>query len=46
MELEKVLKSLKNNKTRDPNGMVFELFKQDCAGEDVCGLSTMSKSFG
>ena len=46
MELQKVLKRLNNNKTRDPNSMVNELFKQDCAGEDVCGLSTVSKSFG
>ena len=34
-ELEKVLKSLKNNKTRDPLGMINEVFKTGCAGPDL-----------
>ena len=34
-ELEKVLKSLKNNKTRDPVGMINEIFKPGCAGKDL-----------
>ena len=34
-DLEKVLKSLKNNKTRDPMGMINEVFKPGCAGEDL-----------
>ena len=34
-ELEKVLKSLKNNKTRDPLGMINEIFKIGCAGDDL-----------
>ena len=33
--LEDVLKSLKNNKTADPNGMVNEIFKNGCGGEDL-----------
>ena len=31
-DLEKVTKSLKNNQTRDPNGMINELFKSGVAG--------------
>ena len=34
-DLDRVLKSLKNNKTQDPNGMVNELFKIGCIGEDL-----------
>ena len=34
-ELERVLKSLKNNKTRDPQGLVNELFKPGIIGEDL-----------
>ena len=33
--LDKVLKSLKNNKTQDPSGMINELFKQGCIGDDL-----------
>ena len=33
--LNKVLKSLKNNKTMDPNGMINEIFKPEVAGEDL-----------
>jgi len=33
--LDKVLKHLKNNKARDPNGLVNELFKQGVAGKDL-----------
>ena len=34
-DLKKVTKSLKNNQSRDPNGMLNELFKQGVAGNDV-----------
>ena len=34
-DLDKVLKSLKNNKTRDPVGMTNEIFKPGCAGKDL-----------
>ena len=34
-ELEKVLKNLKNNKTRDPVGMINKNFKPGCAGKDL-----------
>ena len=34
-KLKEALKTLKNNKTMDPNGMVNELFKDGCAGEDL-----------
>ena len=34
-QLQKALKSLKNNKTADPNGMINELFKEGCLGEDL-----------
>ena len=33
--LDNVLKSLKNNKTQDPSGMINELFKQGCIGDDL-----------
>ena len=33
--LDNVLKSLKNNKTRDPNGMIHEIFKSGCIGTDL-----------
>ena len=33
-ELEKILKHLKRNKTRDPNGLVNELFKDEVSGRD------------
>ena len=34
-ELKETLKSLKNNKSRDPLGMINELFKENCAGPDL-----------
>ena len=34
-QLKKALKSLKNNKTRDPNDMINELFKEECIGNDL-----------
>ena len=34
-ELKTVLKSLKNNKATDPNGMINELFKAECLGSDL-----------
>ena len=34
-DLERVLKQLKNNKARDPNGLINELFKQGIAGKDL-----------
>ena len=34
-DLKKALKSLKNNKTVDPNGMVNELLKSNCAGNNL-----------
>ena len=33
--LEDVLKNLKNNKTRDPNGMIHEIFKSGYIGTDL-----------
>ena len=35
VNLETVLKSLKNNKSIDPNGMVNELFKTGCIGSNL-----------
>ena len=34
-DLVKVLKSLKNNKTMDPHGMINEIFKPGCIGKDL-----------
>ena len=34
-DLEVVLNNLKNNKSRDPNGLANELFKKDAAGKDL-----------
>ena len=34
-ELELVLKSLKNNKCMDPLGMINEIFKEGCGGNDL-----------
>ena len=34
-ELENVLKSLKNNKSMDPNGMINETFKKGYIGSDL-----------
>ena len=34
-ELSKVIKSLKNNKCRDPNGMINKLFKPGVIGSDL-----------
>ena len=34
-QLDQVLKSLKNNKTRDPAGMVNEVFKAGCIGSNL-----------
>ena len=34
-QLEKVLKSLKNNKSRDPEGLIAEIFKEEVAGSDL-----------
>ena len=31
--LDEVLKSLKNNKTADPNQMINEIFKEGCIGD-------------
>ena len=33
-DLKNVLDKLKNNKSRDPNGLANELFKEEAAGED------------
>ena len=35
LQLRKALKSLKNNKTVDPNGMINEIFKENCLGKDL-----------
>ena len=35
LQLKKALKSLKKNKTPDPNGMINELFMENSAGEDL-----------
>ena len=35
MDIEIVLNNMKNNKSRDPNGLVNELFKKETAGEDL-----------
>ena len=34
-DLEKVLKNLKTNKTRDPLGLINEIFKPGCMGEGL-----------
>ena len=34
-QLRKTLKSLKKNKTADPNGMIHEIFKEECLGKDL-----------
>ena len=34
-DLEAVLKSLPNNKSMDPNGMINEVFKEGCIGSDL-----------
>ena len=34
-DLDLVLRKLKNNKSRDPNGLVNELFKEETAGDDL-----------
>ena len=34
-DMEKATKSLKNNQSRDPNGMISELFKPNLAGKDL-----------
>ena len=34
-DIETVLKSMKNNKSRDPNGMMNELFKEGFIGQDL-----------
>ena len=34
-DLDSVLRSLKNNKTKDPNGMINEIFKAGCIGSDM-----------
>ena len=34
-DLNVVLKSLKNNKSFDPNGMINEIFKEGCIGKDL-----------
>ena len=34
-DLEKVIKTLKSNQSRDPNGMISELFKSNIAGKDL-----------
>ena len=35
MKLRKTIKSLKNNKTNDPNGIINEIFKEGCVGGDL-----------
>ena len=35
IQLRKAMKSLKNNKTMDPNGMINEIFKEGCVGENL-----------
>ena len=40
-QLKKVLTSLKNNKSRDPHGMVNELFKPGVIGQDLFGSLLM-----
>ena len=35
IQLRKAIKSLKKNKTSDPDGMINELFMEGCAGEDL-----------
>ena len=46
-DIEAVLKSMKNNKSRDPNGMMNELFKEGFIGQDLreapFSFSTVSK---
>ena len=34
-DLEEALKSLKNNKCRDPDGLIRELFKEEVIGADL-----------
>ena len=34
-DLEKVLKNLKSNKTRDPHGVINEIFKPGIIGQDL-----------
>ena len=34
-DLEEATKSLKNNQSRDPNGMISDLFKHNIAGKDL-----------
>ena len=34
-QLREALKSLKNNKSIDPNGMINEIFKEGCIGKDL-----------
>ena len=34
-DLEIVFKNLKNHKSRDPNGLINELFKEETAGDDL-----------
>ena len=34
-DLEIVLKNLKNNESREPNGLINELFKEETAGDDL-----------
>ena len=34
-DLNHAIKSLKNNKTLDPNGMINEIFKSGCAGSNL-----------
>ena len=34
-DLEKALKTLKNNQARDPNGMISEIFKPNNVGKDL-----------
>ena len=45
-EMEKVLKNLKTNKTRDPLGLINEIFKPGCIGEGLkqSVLSLLNKS--
>ena len=44
-DLEKVLKNLKNQKSRDPYGLANDIFRPEVAGDDLMGaiLKLMNK---
>ena len=43
-DLEKVLKNLKTNKTRDALGLINEIFKPGCMGEGLKQVLVLSRS--